>query len=150
MPGPFRSQCGRSKSLNLQIVIIVLVENESAPATALLGRKLEDSEIDDNNKISWIRYHLLPKRRSVDLLRGVEKWLADGKLTATVRNALVEAFFDYRPGEWGGSDYPAPPNERDTSAEAAIILRRIGQMVKDSDCSASVKKSVHQTLSKVP
>ncbi len=140
----------QSNSLNLQNVIITLIENESAPAAALLGRKLEDSNLDDNNKISWIRYQLLPKRRSAQLLYGVEKWLAAGKLDETVRIALVDALFDYRPREWGGTDLPAPPSESSTSAEAAKVVRRIAELVLASNYPSSVRDSVRQTLTRLP
>jgi hypothetical protein len=140
----------QSESLNLQIVIIALIENQSPPAMALLGRKLEDPKLDANNKISWIRYRLLPVRRSPELLSGVEKWLAAGKLDAIVRNALVDALFDYRPREWGGTELPVPPDEAATSAEAAVLLRRIGKMVTSSDYPSSIKDGVRRTLAKLP
>ena len=138
------------KSLNLQIVIMALVENESPPALALLGRKLADPKLDDNNKISWIRYQILPKRRSADLLLGLEDWLAHGKLSTTVRTALVEALFDYRPREWGGTELPAAPDDSATSAKAGAVLHRIAKKALDSDYPASVKNSVRQTLAKLP
>lgn len=138
------------KSLNLQIVIMTLVENESAPAMALLGRKLADPKLDDNNKISWIRYQILPKRRSADLLLGVEDWLARGNLNAAVRTALVEALFDYRPREWGGTELPKPPDDSTTNPSAAKVLRRIGKQALDGDYPKSVKQAVRETLGKLP
>lgn len=139
-----------TKSLNLQIVISTLIENESAVALALLGSKLADSGIDDNNKISWIRYQILPKRRTVPVLRGIEKWLSEGKLGVSIRNALMDALFDYRPREWGAEDLPAPPKESATSADAVEILRRIGKVVTVGNYPASIQSAASRTLGKLP
>lgn len=140
----------KPKSLNLQIVIAALIENESPPATELLGRKLADPALEENSRISWIRHQLLPRRRSAALLRGIEKWLGDDKLARPVRHALAEALFDYRPGEWGGEDPPAPPEERSTSAEAAVVLRRIGKQILESGYPSSTQAAVRRTLANLP
>lgn len=143
------AQC-HVKSLNLHLVIAALVENESAPATALLGRKLADPALSESNKISWIHHQILPRRRSAPLLRGIEKWFAEGKLYGSIRNALADALFDYRPREWGGTDLPVPPSESATGAEAAEIVRRIGKLVKASNFPASVQTAVSRTVEKLP
>jgi hypothetical protein len=140
------------KALNLQVVIHVLIENESEPALELLGRKFADAAIDDTNKLSWIRRQLFPKRRAPGLLDAAERWLSNPKFALSLRTALVDVLFDYRPREWGGPDLLPPPlPETATSPESTKILHRIGKHVLAShDYPASVKNAVRQTLAKLP
>jgi hypothetical protein len=109
------------------ITIMVLVENGSPPALALLERKLADPAHDDADKIAWMRADVLTHRNAPRLLETCERLLASG-LPAPLKSALIDVLFDYRPGEWfrPGSSY-SPPPERLYSAEARELVERIAR-----------------------
>jgi len=139
---------GKADSVNLHIAIDALCNNSSEPALALLGHKLIDPALDSLYKIAWMRGPILLHRRDPEMLRAAEKWLTKGKLDRELREALAEALFDYRPDEWyaGGEGFPRPAPEPAAKSETAVLVRRIGQTIIESDFPEKIKASVRSTL----
>lgn len=111
-------------NLTLQAV----VKNGSAPALALLERKLADPAHSDGDKQFWMRSYMVPRRNDPLLLQTVERLLAR-TLPPNLRPDLVEAIFDYKPDEWYSEhSRVAPPSRAEAVAEARETLRRIGSL----------------------
>ena len=110
-------------------VITALAANGSEAALALLERKMEDPGHEDDEKISWMRTDMLSHRNDVPLLRACERMLAGG-LPERLRPFLVDALFDFRPGEWFRpvDRYSAPLLES-ASREALQVLSKIAAQV---------------------
>ncbi|HET9959409.1 MAG TPA: hypothetical protein VFQ61_33190 [Polyangiaceae bacterium] len=106
--------------------IPVLVENGSPPALNLLESKLADPAHEDQDKISWFRTTILCHRNDLELLLMCERALGHG-LPASLRPALVEVLFDYRPEEWFRpvSSY-SPPPLANASTAALLRLQQLG------------------------
>lgn len=110
-------------------VITALVANSSEPALALLERKMEDPSHEDDEKVSWMRTDMLTHRNDAALLRACERMLA-GKLSELLRPFLVDALFDYRPGEWFRPvDSFSPPVLKSASREALQVLSKLAAQV---------------------
>lgn len=105
-----------------------LTDNASEPALALLEKKMIDPSHPDDEKISWMRTHMLRHRNDLPLLQACHR-LLKGKLKKSLRPPLVEALFDYRPGEWftPASSYSAPRLES-ASLEARAELHKIAEL----------------------
>lgn len=142
----------RPDSVNLHIAIDTLCNNGTREALDLLGRKLADPQLDRVYRLGWMRTAILRNRRSPEMLRAAQGWLAPGALDRDLQIGLAEALFDYRPDEWypGRDGWPRPPDESATTPEAAALVRRLGQTVLGSDYPAAVKTAVRQTLKKLP
>jgi hypothetical protein len=104
--------------------ITALVANGSPGAVALLESKLRDPAHEDQEKVSWMRTDILSHRNDVPLLQACERLLSGG-LTEHLRPELVDALFDYRPGEWfkPASSYSAPPLETASRAALEQVIR---------------------------
>ncbi len=139
-------------SVNLHVAIASLCENNSEAAWNLIGRKLADPNLETEFKIAWLRGPILEHRRSAVMLNAAEQWLATGKFERELRDALVQALFDYQPETWypGREGLPRPPEEKSITAEAATILRRIGKSVLTGNYPASVQSAVRRTLGQLP
>jgi len=105
----------------------ILVGNGSEAALRLFERKLLDSARRQDEKIAWLRTTVLTHRNDLALLRACERMLR-GKLPKPLRPFLIEALFDYRPGEWyrPASHHAAPPLG-EASPEALAVLQSIGE-----------------------
>jgi hypothetical protein len=113
--------------------ITALVDNGSEPALALLEEKMVDPAHGDDDKVSWMRTDILRHRNDLPLLQVCERLLKGTKLRKNLRPLLVEALFDYRPGEWfkPASSYSAPRLES-ASPEALAQLRRIADLALET------------------
>jgi hypothetical protein len=108
--------------------IAALVDNGSPPAVALLEKKLADPTHSEDEKRAWMRTLVLTHRNDLTLLEGCERML-EGSLPAPLRPALVEALFDYRPGEWyRPATVVSPPDLAAASQPALAKLRKLGKI----------------------
>jgi len=130
--------------------IVALVDNGSAPAIALLERKLIDPTHGDDDKLSWMRTDILRHRNDLPLLQGCER-LLKGNLKKPLRPRLVEVLFDYRPGEWfrPANVASAPPIE--SAAPAALAeLGKIGALaLRKIPLGATQKAAVELRLREI-
>ena len=110
------------------LTIETLLENGSAPALALLEAKMADSGHDADERVSWMHKSILPRRNELAVLQSCRRMLG-GSLPQSLRPALVETLFDYRPAEWFTPSKPVrcPPRQL-MSGEAKAELRAIGEM----------------------
>jgi hypothetical protein len=104
--------------------IAALVSNASSPAIALLETKLCDDEHDEDERISWMRTDILTHRNDLPLLQSCERLITEG-LPEHLRPLLVDALFDYRPGEWfkPAQSYSPPPLESASSEALDQIIK---------------------------
>ena len=136
-------------SIQLGFVMDALCENGTAPAVTLLEKRLTDAKYPSEQKINWMRRALLQHRRGIALLTGVDRWL-NTTLPKTLRPALVEAIFDYRPEEWYRERNPPTPDAQPMTAEAKTLLRKIGTTaLKKVVLNANQRRAVMQTLAEL-
>jgi len=104
--------------------IVALVANGSPGAIALLEKKLQDPTHEDDEKISWMRTDMLSHRNDLLLLQACERLLSGG-LAEHLRPPLVDALFDYRPGEWfkPAKGYSPPPLDSASRRELEQLIR---------------------------
>jgi hypothetical protein len=108
------------------LTIEALVQNGSAPALALLERKLADPRHADDDKRAWMLSSVLTHRNDPALLAACGRWLARG-LAKRLKPTLVDALFDYRPTEWfSPATVLRPPPRAEASPAARAELRKIG------------------------
>ncbi|MDI7259580.1 MAG: hypothetical protein QME90_06640 [Thermodesulfobacteriota bacterium] len=114
------------------LTIEALLENRSPPALALLEKKMAESGHEDDTKIAWMHKSILPRRNDLAVLQCCHRMLT-GTLSPSLRPALVETLFDYRPGEWYTARSPVarPPRHLMTDP-AKDELRKIGEFALDS------------------
>ena len=111
----------------LQDVGQAIIENESAPALALLEKKLADPGHDFEQRITILRNFLLPKRNDQHLLEMSERILRSNS-PSDLKLALLEVLFDYQPNQWyRGCEVPKPPLRITASPVAKEVMRRIIQ-----------------------
>ncbi len=110
------------------LTVETLLENSSAPALALLETKMADSGHEAGERISWMHESILPRRNDLPVLQSCRRMLG-GSLPQSLRPALAETLFDYRPAEWFTPSKPVrcPPRQF-MSGEARAELRAIGEM----------------------
>ncbi|HEY3065777.1 MAG TPA: hypothetical protein VGL09_08295 [Methylomirabilota bacterium] len=102
-------------------------DNGTAPALALLERKMADPTHPDDDKRVWIVTGIMMHRNDVPMLESCERMLRSG-LPARLRPLLVEAIFDYRPTEWfRPATVLVPPDRALASPAARERLRRLGE-----------------------
>lgn len=95
-------------------------------AAQLLGGR-QDPEAIPN----WFRDPLLRHRREPAVLQMCLGLLQNPKFDADLKNALVEALYDYRPAEWyisqaaGAAPPPKPPVVRKLSPASRELLKKI-------------------------
>ena len=146
----FFDQQSSPDSSNLHLAVDVMAANGSGPAIALLERKLADPDQEPENITGWMRDPILRHRYDVPLLKACERLLSGRQLPAALNVVLLEALFDYRPGEWypPDSDRPRPPDVRDAGAEARPILKRIADWAqKQPRVSRKLKDRISSELS---
>jgi hypothetical protein len=73
---------------------------------------------------SWMRTDMLSRRNDVLLLQACERLLS-GELAEHLRSPLVDAIFDYRPGEWfkPAKGYSPPPLDSASRQELEQVIR---------------------------
>ena len=122
--------------------IPVLVDNGHPDALALLEQKLVDPSHDDGVKLAWMRTCILAHRNDVPLLVTCQSLLG-ATLPVPLRPSLVEALFDYRPGEWyrPTSKHSAP--RLDTASDEALVeIEKIGQLALETVALGSTQRDV--------
>lgn len=132
------------------LTIGTLTRNGTAPALALLERKLADKGHSDGDKRFWMRSYMLPHRNEVLLLLTVERLLS-GSLPAHLQPDLVEAIFDYHPDQWysEAAVVPAPSREA-ASPEAREVLRRIAHLALTTVAlTPPQQKAVREVLAEI-
>ena len=114
-------------------VIKTLCVNQSKPAIQMLEEKFSQLQLPDNNqKITWLRDLILPRRNDEPLLDCCER-LLNHPMPDDFKIELVEVLFDYKPDDWYvGCRKPEPPPREEASAKALEILQRIGQLALKS------------------
>ena len=124
-----------------------LCDNGSPPAVALLEKKLADPALDPDDKILWMRKHILVHRQDVPLLQVCQSMLQKS-LPDDLKPNLVEALFDYRPGEWYRTcAFPEPPSRLALTREARDLLLTIGQFALDKlQLSPDLRVKVEATM----
>jgi len=132
------------------LTIEAIIANGSEPALKLLEQKMLDPGQMEQDKIAWMHTDILVHRNDLPLLRSCERMLAGG-LPETLRLALVDVLFDYRPTEWFPEDIAIrPPDRRQANEEALAQLRKIGEYaLKNILMKARLRKVVMDVLEKI-
>ncbi|HET9959408.1 MAG TPA: hypothetical protein VFQ61_33185 [Polyangiaceae bacterium] len=130
--------------------ITVLVENGSAPALALLGRKLLDVSHSSDEKLAWLRSDVLTHRNDLGLLQLCRKLLLGG-WSAEMKAALVEVVFDYQPQAWyRPATVHSPPPLSAAAAPALVELESLGQLaLKQIPLNSTQRAAVAHRLNEV-
>lgn len=125
------------------LTIAALLDNRSLPALALFEAKMSDPGHDEATRVGWARYEVVPRRDDPGVLEGCGRLLA-GTLPGTVRVALVEALFDYRPDAWyGAGPTPEPPPWGTLPPDSRAALVGIGEAVlRDRSLDAALRETV--------
>jgi hypothetical protein len=137
-------------SIQLKFTIDALCENGSAPAVALLEKRLLDPQIELEQKIAWLHEAVLKNRRNTALLAGLDRILTTS-LPKVLRPVLVESLFDYRPNEWFRNlRTPPQPDAQPLTPEAKMLLQKIGATaLKKVTLNANQRRAVTKTLSEL-
>ena len=137
-------------SIQLKFTIDALCENGSAPAVALLEKRLLDAQIEPEQKIAWMHDAILRHRRNALLLAGLDRILTT-TLPKALRPALVESLFDYRPNEWFRNDRNPPvPDSQPLTPEAKKLLQKIGATaLKKVSLNANQRRAVTKSLAEL-
>jgi hypothetical protein len=137
------------ESIQLGFTIDALCENGSIPALALLEKRLTATPYPPEQKISWMRRAMLPHRRDVAMLAAVDR-LLNRALPKSLRPALVEVMFDYRPDEWYRERHPPTPDAQPLTPEAKTLLQKIGAMaLKKVTLTATQRRAVTKALNEL-
>jgi hypothetical protein len=114
------------------VTAVAVCENGSAPALALLEKKMADASHGDDDKRVWMVTGIMMHRNEEATLDSCERLLRIG-LPRRLRPMLVEALFDYRPTEWfRPATVLVPPSRKLASVAARERLRRIGEFALQS------------------
>jgi hypothetical protein len=120
----FWNEHSQPDSPYLHLTIFVLADNGSPNALALLERKMADPNLEDEDKVSWMRDPILRHRNEPPMLQMCGRLLSAG-LPAEIRPQLVEALVDYRLEWYLSCEPPQPPPRQAMSDEAKTLLRAI-------------------------
>jgi hypothetical protein len=132
----------------VNLTTMALVENGGAQAIALFEQLLGDPRHDAGARRSWMISDVMPHRNDLLLLQAARRLLGrPAALSPKLREALVEALFDYRPEKWftpnGG---PSPPPLAKATPAAHEELKKIAAMALklplDTRLSAAVKRAL--------
>ena len=98
----------------------------------LFTKLLKDRRHELDDRLSWIRWHVLENRDNLVLLQAAHALLRPGGgLPARLRHGLIEALFDYRPARWCRPDRcMSPPPWSQLNGEARQELRRIAALAQ--------------------
>lgn len=137
-------------SIQLKFTIDALCENGSAPAVALLEKRLLDAQIEPEQKIAWMHDAILRHRHNASLLVGLDRILTT-TLPKALRAPLVESLFDYRPNEWFRNDRnPPAPDTQPLTPEAKKLLQKIGATaLKKVTLNANQRRAVTKSLAEL-
>ncbi|MFZ5764447.1 MAG: hypothetical protein ACOY4H_02485 [Thermodesulfobacteriota bacterium] len=110
------------------LTVAAVVKNGDAAALDLLENRMADPGFDMEEKLHWLRGPVLRHRLDLPLLLACERMLMGG-LPGELPYRLVEALFDYRPGEWYLPSVPYNPPLLETAGEASLRqVERIGRL----------------------
>lgn len=146
----FWEQHSAPDAIQLKFAIDALCENGSAPAVALLEKRLLDPQIESEQKVAWLHEAVLQHRRNATLLAGLDRILTT-TLPKSLRPVLVESLFDYRPQEWFRNlRTPPQPDAQPLTAEAKALLQKIGATaLKKVPLTATQRRAVTKSLSEL-
>jgi hypothetical protein len=132
------------------LTIEALLENSSPPALALLEKKMAEPGHEDKTKVAWMRKSILPRRNDLAVLQSCHRMLT-GTLPPSLRPALVETLFDYRPDEWYTARSPvAQPPRHLMTAPARDELRKIGEFALNKmRLKEELRKKVEKALEEI-
>lgn len=131
----------------VNLTIKALVENGTESAMEVLEKKMADPKHEDGEKIGWMRGIFVPHRDDFQLLKSFERMLTD-KLPPRLRPNLVEAIFDYRPGEWyRPATAVNPPDRQKIGSKEREQLHRLANIaLQIPDLTEVQKEAVRNTL----
>lgn len=111
----------------LESTIQALVRNQSPPALAVLGDALTSERFDDELVFWWFRGPVLERRQDGPVLSLFDRLLKSGRLSERRGRELVDALFEYRPGDWyiATEEPPHPPARATLNDRARDLLRSI-------------------------
>ncbi len=132
------------------VTAVAVCDNGSAPALALLEKKMSDPSHTADDKRVWMVTGIMIHRNEVAMLETCQRLLRVG-LPKRLRPLLVEVLFDYRPTEWF---HPAkvlvPPDRKLASAAARERLRLIGEdALKSVPLSQQQQQVVRDVLKEI-
>ncbi|HEY3065780.1 MAG TPA: hypothetical protein VGL09_08310 [Methylomirabilota bacterium] len=117
-------------------------DNGSAPALALLEKKMGDAAHPDEDKQVWMVTGIMMHRNEPLMLESCDRMLRGG-LPENLRPLLVDVIFDYRPTEWfRPATVLVPPDRKLAGPEARERLRRIGAFALQSVSLTDAQKDV--------
>jgi hypothetical protein len=117
-------------------------DNGSAPALALLERKMADVGHPDDDKQVWMVTGIMMHRNEPLMLESCDRMLRGG-IPENLRPLLVEVIFDYRPTEWfRPATVLVPPDRKLAGPEARERLRRMGAFALQSVALTDAQKDV--------
>lgn len=133
-----------------QITLETAVINGTDPAINLFERVMVDERFAPEDKCFAFHRHVLSHRHDVPLLLSCQRLLG-GPLPDALRAPLIEALFDYRPGEWYRlRPYPQPPPWEEASQEALKLLQTIGNdALKRIQLTDSRREAVSHSLKEI-
>jgi hypothetical protein len=120
----FWNEHSQPESPYLHLTIFALCDNGSPNALTLLERKMADTSLDAEDKVSWMRDPILRHRNELPMLETCARLLA-GSLPAELRPQLVEALCDYRIEWYLSCEPPTPPSRALMSDDSRALLRAI-------------------------
>jgi hypothetical protein len=126
------------------------IANGSAPAMALLEKKLADAAQPEEDRTHWILCYIVEHRNDPGVLAGAQRMLA-GELPAQFRPLLIDALFDYRPTEWyAPAEVCKPPDRGKAGPEARTLLRSIGSAaIASGSLTDRQRQAVEKTLKEI-
>jgi hypothetical protein len=137
----------------------LLAANGSERSLKLLQQMIADRTVPPVRRIDALHYAIVPVRTDPSVLAMAERLLA-AALEPAVESGLVEALFDYRPGEWYefARTHPKPPAWTAASPDARVRLLRLADAsLRKPGLPANVAEAVrhsrdmiHRTLAQQP
>lgn len=129
------------------LTIDALCENGSRAALDLLEKKLADPAHEEDERVGWMRCSIFARRNRLALIECAERMFS-GSLPESLRPALVEALFDYKPEEWfTPATVISPPDRAGLGPAGRVALRRVAVLcLKSVKLTDEQKEAVENTL----
>jgi len=120
------------EGVHMEIAVAVAVENKSAPAILFFQERMLDKSLDEESRILWMHEWVMPNRANTDMLAMCHRLITGpaADFSNSLKLALAESLFEYRPEEWFGPHHiPTPEPRRNTRRPGRDSLREIAQFV---------------------